>query len=1227
MAQASIVNGATVTDDTITLSWSQPDEVSGFTILLFINASPEPPREISIPDGSLREYTITGVPPGSYNILLQTITLQQDVFNSQAYFGISVSDIPPSVVTADFSSGLIDGSIVLTWTQSRDISGFKILLTNESTGLTTETSVSSASRTYTLSAVPFGTYNIILQTISVYETIVDSERIYGIAIVDPVTASIVTAEVVDDTSIAVGWTQTQTVSAFKILLYKEGASDGPVEIGLSGSLRNHTITNVALGNYTIVLETTSLGGNTYTSDAIYVAVVDPTVASSIVRCEVLNGDSIALEWVQDRTVSSFTILLFDVATNNVTQIPLSGVTRAFTITGIPAAIYNIILQTTSLYQNTYSSTTLLSVPISNLAVSTSITRYEAINNNIILEWSSEDTTISEITILLTNVTKNNEREIVLPLDSSTYTITGLYDGVYIVELQTTNAFVTKHKSAGVSITLVDPAVASVITSCQVLSNTIKLDWIQNETVAGFNILLFDPANNVIATGVGPVPRTYTLQGIQPGTYNIILQTTTIYGNTLNSDIFYGVTVIQQIPEPVTNITTTPLEDIPTTYQTTVSWTYSPGDGFEDYRVSYSERSSDGTPLNERVINTPTPSVTIAVPHPNSTLFVSIVPDYEYGPSGPATTASFSIPDYTVPQITDITLTTLNADHIRFEWAYARDPIVGFFVELRDSITDNVVSYLSVDRAARSTKIEDIPVGSYYIHVHAVDYGGSFSTSSMFPNPISIPDPIAPIILLVNVEYGDGVDLTWERNTVRGTFIINVLDNTGTQFGDPIVVDSVNYSGSLTIRDLPVGVYGFQPEIILPSEVRLTGVPYEGNGITGIGPTPVITNVTANGYVVTLTWDQDFATLFDINIFGYIDGNKNSSLLEKLSISDDGGPGRTHSFELTEAGMYYFTIDAIILDGMTDTSKTYSSQKSTDISVPGGGGGGGGGGGNNGGNGHNMATLEFSYDGYTGSVSQTNTITVLGEEGGALTKDETITVHVTPEELSKVLAYSSNWTTSGDAAGEQPRPDVKFRPVAAVGAKLDAMFAQLKALGDGPAGSGGRTWTDDATASHPVFGDHLLGLTFTASALDDDELPRESIRKIEEGPITADELTTVVSDLDSTAVGAPKALLEGLFEQAVSASKVSTADGDHPDETGYKKPTFAAGDSLSFLVKYDFSKTRVYALDGEVAGTNVTTGARRTILIGSDSFNIDGGEETSDAFDRVYEIKLLAVAPA
>jgi hypothetical protein len=381
---------------------------------------------------------------------------------------------------------------------------------------------------------------------------------------------------------------------------------------------------------------------------------------------------------------------------------------------------------------------------------------------------------------------------------------------------------------------------------------------------------------------------------------------------------------------------------------------------------------------------------------------------------------------------------------------------------------------------------------------------------------------------------------------------------------------------------------------------------------------VVDTTTVPGQVV-ISWENDDSTGYVVPV------NHVILLLDDVDVVIESyNTSNSEVSLITSFNSYPVNIAKILINAVNNNTFNIPSAQAVLVgpwAIQGGGGGGGGG--NNGGNGHNMA-LEFAYTGYEGAVSQTNTITVLGEEGGALTKDETIVVHVTAEELSKVLAYSSNWTTSGDAAGEQPRPNVKFRPVAAVGHKLTTMFNKLKVKGTGAADGDDRKWIDDSGASIPVFGNELLGLTFTNSALDDDELPREAIRKIEEGDITSDDLTTaVISDLASSDAGAPKALLEGLFEQAVSSSKVSTADASHPDEAGYKMPTFAVGDSISFLVKYNFSKVRQYTLDSDVASGNSTVGARTTITIAGQTFDISTGNETSDAFSKTYEIKLLA----
>ena len=306
----------------------------------------------------------------------------------------------------------------------------------------------------------------------------------------------------------------------------------------------------------------------------------------------------------------------------------------------------------------------------------------------------------------------------------------------------------------------------------------------------------------------------------------------------------------------------------------------------------------------------------------------------------------------------------------------------------------------------------------------------------------------------------------------------------------------------------------------------------------------------------------------------------------------------------------------------------SDQQPLSFTTTAAGGGGGGGGGNNGGNGHNnMATLELAYTGYEGDVSQTNTITILGEEGGSLSGVK-VTLDVPLADFKKVLQYQSNWTTEGDAAGTQPLPDVWFRPLEASSA-LSAMYTGLNVLGTGAAGSDGRKWTDSADAKISVFGDTLLGISFTSSALDSANLPRESIRQIEEGSLSSTDLAQLVKNLDSTvapAAGKPehKALLEGLFEQAVSAGRVKASDSTTGAQVGYKCPSFEVGDEIAFLVKYTFTKERDYKLDSDVTSGNTIAGARKTFMVAGQTFDVDGDNETAST-SVTYIVTLRAAA--
>ena len=172
---------------------------------------------------------------------------------------------------------------------------------------------------------------------------------------------------------------------------------------------------------------------------------------------------------------------------------------------------------------------------------------------------------------------------------------------------------------------------------------------------------------------------------------------------------------------------------------------------------------------------------------------------------------------------------------------------------------------------------------------------------------------------------------------------------------------------------------------------------------------------------------------------------------------------------------------------------------------------------------------------------------------------------------------------------------------------------------------------------------MLGLTFTNSALDDNELPREAIRKIEEGDVTAPHFATtdsdsVVKNLTSTDSGAPTALLHGLFEQAVASDKIlgDAIPGENngaPNHSisalggaGWKQAVFAENDSISFLAKFNFTKDRHYQIDADATSGNTAT-TTKTITINGKVVTITAANETSDPSSKMYIIKLLAKTPS
>lgn len=451
------------------------------------------------------------------------------------------------------------------------------------------------------------------------------------------------------------------------------------------------------------------------------------------------------------------------------------------------------------------------------------------------------------------------------------------------------------------------------------------------------------------------------------------------------------------------------------------------------------------------------------------------------------------------------------------------------------------------------------------------------------------------------------------------------DNYDIRFYDPVTSNLVTTFSAVTLTDekydittgLDPGAYNVQVVANYSSSSGLSDVIQFTQYRTD---KPVITSATQGKNVDSM---RIYYVCFMPNIVSYNFYLTKSGITTTYTSSDM--LAESYTVTSLEGGTYDVQMEAVDDQGIQTASDVYGNV------VIQGGGGGGGGGGNNGGNGHNMAELEYNYPDWEASVDQTNTITVLGEDSGALTVDETIVVNVPLSKLQECVVYDSNWTPlTGEEVGEQPLPKVAFRPSESYAAKseLDAMFAKLKDKGTGTVSA--RTFNDDAAASHDNFGKILItDVSFSGSVLESEDLPKVAIRSIAEGDIAVEELTTTVASV-TTSSTAHKAYLEGLFEQLVAADRIKLSDGAATDASWgpAKKPSLLAGDSLSFKIKYNFTKTREYEVDGLDAGNGNTEPKALTLTIGGSTFTIQvgaDGSETSEPFSRTYAIKMVATA--
>lgn len=249
------------------------------------------------------------------------------------------------------------------------------------------------------------------------------------------------------------------------------------------------------------------------------------------------------------------------------------------------------------------------------------------------------------------------------------------------------------------------------------------------------------------------------------------------------------------------------------------------------------------------------------------------------------------------------------------------------------------------------------------------------------------------------------------------------------------------------------------------------------------------------------------------------------------------------------------------------------------------------------------SAELHYkDTFTGSASQTTTVTLAGETAvGPLAPDLTIEVDAN---LAGLVSYSGAYSSSTiDSVLVTTYPTVTIDPAVLTShaSSLDADF---------------RDKTKDAMTGANSSVSTLQGLfkslDWTYATTVFTELPVEAVTNVEFGTLTATSLATCL------ATGTFSSNVQGsapvnLFEQCLAAGKISSATLSDANSSG--SAAFVTGDTVSIYVTYTLLKSRKFIPDSATSA-----GGSAKFTLGGVTIDGDGQEQQSEPYERIVRWK-------
>ena len=868
---ATNVNITSITNISISVSWSGDSTATSYTIRMYSDTNSSPTTLLGTPISNIQSspYTLTITAQNGYYYIISVesvningLTAIEKKSSAVQYLIHPVAPTQPSVtfVTSAIINSVTNTQISVNWSGAQHADSYTIYIYSDlnsppTTLIGTFTGLSASPQTVSIVGEPTANnyYAAVVESVNVNgltAASIESGAILYNVLVAPTIISI-TFITSGSTQITVNWSGDQNATSYTIRIYSDTNSTPTTLIGtftgLSASPQTVSIVGAPIVNnyYAVSIQVDHLliGPSALSESSTAIQYVPPAVATNVNIS--YDAQGISVNWTGDSTATSYTVYIYtdiisDVTTSSTLVGPITGITdTSYLFQGIPGNYYAAAVESDNISFGPPAVSELSNIIqyVVYPTAPTSVTITAITPTDITVAWSG-DQNATTYTIRIYSDPDPNQAiliETYVDLGGTPQTVTislgTIVNNYYIASVESDNALLTdianSYSSSPVQYT--PPVAADSVTVISVTDIDISVDWSGDQYATSYTIRIYSDTNSTPTTS-STLVETFPNLG---GPYQTVSITTIpgyYYAATVESDnsISSPVAVSQislgtqyyVLPVAPTSVTITAI----TPTDLTVEWS---GD---QYATSYTIRIySDTDPNPTTLVGTPFSGLGAS---PQTITITTVSDNY-----------------YIVSVESDNLIISDSANSYSSSSVFYTPPAAQVIQYLR------IIDINTTDIDITITWSEDLNATSYTIYVYSDTTSSVNTTTSSlvgtFPNLTTTPLTQTFTI----------------TNAINGQYYAVTVESSNIVFGPPAVSN-------------------------ISSALQYTAPPQQ----------PTITSVTVNPSGVTVTWSDTDTSITSYNVTIY---SSTSDQMDNPSPVSGQSPSTTAA--LTSPQLFTFTL--------------------------------------------------------------------------------------------------------------------------------------------------------------------------------------------------------------------------------------------------------------------------------------------------------------------------------